>query len=172
MTCPAHDLAAVRGMLREEDVDAIQDICRSLPNVPVVADVGAGVGTTALAVWAIRPEAQIISVDHDAARLDEVRRLSGIPASWTAIESDSSEAAAIFPAETFDLLLLDTSHEYEDTMAELRAWLPHLRERAWVWCHDYLGEYPGCPRAIDEIVDEGLMSAYKTQGLGWLGRKA
>jgi predicted O-methyltransferase YrrM len=35
-----------------------------------------------------------------------------------------------------DILFLDSSHLYDDTVAELRAWLPHLAVDGLIMCHD------------------------------------
>ena len=67
------------------------------------------------------------------------------------------------------MLLIDTSHEYEQTVAELEAWLPLVRLGAPVWLHDYRGPYPGVKRAVDEAVEAGLLRPHSTRGLGWGG---
>ena len=54
-------------MLEQEDVDLILDICKTLPKWKrvLVADVGAGVGTTALTALVGLADCMVISVDTD-----------------------------------------------------------------------------------------------------------
>jgi hypothetical protein len=57
-------------------------------------------------------------------------------------------------------MFLDTTHLYQDTRAELLAWIPKLRRDAVLCGHDYLLHlHPrwsdrGVRRAVDEIVAE------------------
>jgi predicted O-methyltransferase YrrM len=51
-----------------------------------------------------------------------------------------------------DLLFIDSSHTHEDTVAEVRAWQPHLRPGAPVLFDDYTHpDYPGVREAIEEL---------------------
>lgn len=55
-----------------------------------------------------------------------------------------------------DLLYIDSSHDREQTIAEVRAWRPHLRAGAMVLFDDYEHpEYPGVREAITELGLEG-----------------
>lgn len=173
MSCPAHQLATTRRFLDWEDVDLIRELARSLPPDPVVADLGAGSGTTAGAVFAERPDANVVTVDHSAEAVDWAWRfLDGCGVSsdcWRGVVADSVEAAATVAAP-LDMLLIDSSHEYDHTVAELAAWLPRVRPGGVVWCHDYRGPYPGVARAVDEAVARGEIQLIAVRGLGWGGR--
>ncbi len=51
-----------------------------------------------------------------------------------------------------DLLYIDSSHGREQTIAELRAWQPQLRDGALVLFDDYTHpDYPGVREAIEEL---------------------
>jgi len=53
-------------------------------------------------------------------------------------------------------LYVDSSHEREQTIAEVRAWQPHLRSGALVLFDDYTNpEYPGVREAVEELELEG-----------------
>jgi predicted O-methyltransferase YrrM len=55
-----------------------------------------------------------------------------------------------------DLLYIDSSHAREQTIAEVRAWQPHLRLGAPVLFDDYSHtDYPGVREAIEELGLEG-----------------
>jgi predicted O-methyltransferase YrrM len=54
--------------------------------------------------------------------------------------------------EAVDLLYVDSSHEHQETLDELRAWKPVLRSGALVVFDDYTHpDYPGVRAAIEEL---------------------
>lgn len=178
---PAHELAASRRMLVAEDVDLIQMLAGRLRLMPSVIDLGAGSGTTALAVLAVRPFAQITSVDIDQGALDWAEKAVGIyrDADWLGIRAKSWEAAVLrsrFSAPV-DLLLVDASHEREDVERDLTAWLPLMRSGGLVWLHDFAPPpskwrqpaSPGVARAILTFTAAGLLEPLEARGLGWAG---
>ncbi len=55
-----------------------------------------------------------------------------------------------------DLLYIDSSHEREQTIEEVRAWQPYLRPGAQIVFDDYANpDYPGVREAIEELGLEG-----------------
>lgn len=68
-----------------------------------------------------------------------LRRLSGeFPnANVVILQSDSVKAAASFKPESVDVIMLDTSHTYEQTHREIEAWLPKLKPGGSFLFHDY-----------------------------------
>ena len=171
MTCPAHALAASRHFLEAEDVDLIRELVRRIRRRHAfVVDLGAGSGTTALACFAERSQhITVLTVDISADALawagkavENIGRL----ADWTSLQGDAVHVG-LETQFTADLLLLDTSHEFEATLRELTAWLPHLRGRRQVWCHDYVGSR--VKDAVDQLLAADVLKTYKVQGLGWSG---
>lgn len=170
MSCPAHELATARAFLRLEDVDFIRDVAHSLPENPIVVDLGAGGGTTALAVFAQRDDARILTVDEAEEALSSCEAVVtniGRRAHWVGWLADSVEAASSFDREA-DLIMLDTSHAYEHTVREIEAWLPKLKPGGVFWFHDYvdIGNGYGVDRAVDEAVRRGELSIMDVAGLG------
>ena len=57
--------------------------------------------------------------------------------SWTFIQGDDMDAAvqSLLPAQC-DILFVDTSHEYEHTLAELRAYMPRVAPGGVALFHD------------------------------------
>lgn len=55
-----------------------------------------------------------------------------------------------------ELLFIDSTHEQEGTVAEVRAWLPHLARGALIVLHDYGNPaFPGVAEAVEELQLEG-----------------
>lgn len=172
MSCAAHSLALTRLFLKTEDVDLIRRLVSELPEVPVVIDIGAGSGTTALAVFAERELAHVTTIDHDQANIDWAALAvenAGFRATWASVTKDSVEAAAIFKNNGAHMIMLDTSHTHHDTRAEIAAWLPKLRSKGIFWFHDYIGS--GVNLAVNEAVQLGLLKEISQEGLGWAGWK-
>jgi len=56
--------------------------------------------------------------------------------------------------EFFDFVYIDSSHHYEETLAEINAWLPLVRKLGIIGGHDYAAtrpEHQGVRRAVDEV---------------------
>lgn len=168
MSCPAHALAESRRYLTSGDVDLIRRLCAVLDDEPIVVDLGAGSGTTAGAVFAERPSAFVMTVDIEQSAVDwaEAFITQAYPDTrlWCGLTCDSVWAARIFGDDTLDLLLIDSSHEYDHTVAEIAAWLPKVKRGAAIWCHDYTDLYPGVRRAVDEAVASGVVEPVAQDG--------
>ena len=55
-----------------------------------------------------------------------------------------------------DLLFVDTTHEQADTIREVQAWRPVLRDGAWLVLDDYgHPEFPGVQAAVSEMQLDG-----------------
>jgi len=194
MSCPAHDLADSRRLLTREDVDCLQRLALRLPGRGVVLELGAGSGTSALAILCVRPDLMIVSVDiseeaiHSTAELlsnaADQRFIMRPDTCWRGVIADSCDVVAIadpmadIKSGTPDALLIDSSHELEATRRELDTWLPALRSHGHVWAHDYdaaaavaqgIDAYPGVGTAIDEAVALGRLVTGGVEGLGWWG---
>jgi hypothetical protein len=165
-------------MLVKGDVDLIRHMASGLREFPAVVDLGAGSGTTALAVLAERPEARILTVDIDQDNLNWCQQAvaNAFPlADWIGWHGRSSQPPE--GIEPIDFLLIDAGHTYLDVMRDVLAWRG-IAEVLWV--HDYappppdfgMGEdpYPGVRRAIEELTRGGIIERYRTDGMGWAGR--
>lgn len=183
---PAHRLAASRRFLTQEDVDDLIDIAVGLPLNANVVDLGAGTGTTAIAMLQTRPDIHVWTYDISAeavdwARLNIVGFLDTIALEhWTGHVSDASRAARFFQSPVH-ALLHDASHEEEDVFENVYEWYEKLVTGAMIWVHDYLPmpgaeeTYPGVKTAVDRLRSEHRMafsvfSPFAT-GIGWMGRK-
>ena len=84
----------------------------------------------------------------------------------------SVDAAARFPASTFDWVYLDTDHSYETTRDELRAYAPLVKPEGLIAGHDYVmgnwgsGYRYGVMEAVHEFcAAEGWALRYVTASL-------
>ena len=186
MSCPGHAKAKATGIIHPRDVDLIRDAVRQLESGGIVVDLGAGWGATALAAFSERRDISVYSVDHDPTRIAAVKESledAGPGKFWVGVPKRSIEAAGFFGDETVALILLDTSHEYEDTVNEIKAWLPKLLLEGLFWFHDYdagHGDvprplpqylYPGLQQAVDEAIARGELVELNRKGWSILTQK-
>lgn len=85
------------------------------------------------------------------------RNLSGLNNVVT-IQMTSLEAANKFRGESFDMIFIDGSHDYEDVKADILAWLP-LLSPGGVFCgHDYTWS-AHVARAVNECIAQHRIAA-------------
>ena len=77
---------------------------------------------------------------------------------------NSVDGAAHFREEgcSFDMIFIDAGHNYEDVIADIRAWKPLLASGGVLCGHDYAEYHPGVIRAVDELVPK-----FKVIGTIW-----
>lgn len=167
------------GLLLPDDIAFIRELVGGLPKEPVqVVDLGAGSGTTALAVFSARQkDISVLSVDVRASAIEATRANMaqyGYLHSWQGVVERSDRVSMPWPRMAVDLLLCDSTHDYASQQDELIYWFKELRKWAVVWVHDAslssAGTYPGVRLAIDEFVDQGRLEPIGERGLGWAGR--
>lgn len=173
----AHSLAASRNMLCQEDVDLIQKTVKKylmFRMIPEVIDIGAGSGTTALAVLCANGSAVVHSVDTDKRNLDwaeEAVKQAGFHNSWAGWNMDSAAFAEKLGYEP-DLILIDGDHSYEGVKRDIEAFVPRVRQGGYIWFHDYHGpEKYGVEEAVDEAITDGRLAVVEKAGWGILTRK-
>lgn len=175
----AEALALSRNFLTVADVELLKRCARTLPRsyTVQVIDLGCGSGTTALAILEAHPRADVVSYDISQDNLnwtEELLKRCGYIDRWQGYRVDAVSAAQGWIGSKVDAVMLDASHLYQETLAELKAWVPLVRRRGWVWCHDYQGDggmaegENGVRRAVDEYVSENqrLFTDRTVHGLG------
>lgn len=191
MSCHAHTLAASRNMLVAEDVDLIREMVSNFKSdeALLAVDLGAGAGTTALAIFAERQVGvRVISVDHNPESL----HWAGVAVSnigragqWQGVLSYAAAEALVAQEAVggvrLGLLLVDDDHSRDGVLMACRHFLPLVSEAGAVWFHDYASaigripgvteEYPGVRQAVEEMVAAGILSIIEARGLGVLAWK-
>lgn len=181
-------LAASRMYLTQDDVLLIQTLVREMlakrPDDDPdhgsrlhVANLGAGSGTTALAVLDEYDEAHIYTYDIDQANLDwteQALRNCYPDAGWFPRLMDAEDGGRQGEPYAIDLLLHDASHERANVDRDLRAWVPRLADDALIWVHDYFpppetwGQpaSPGVAEAVHALIEDGVVVTAHTHSDG------
>lgn len=129
---------------------------------PVFVNIGAGAGTSGLALREGCQRAKIYTVDISpggplGGMENEVNAFADTDLELpTQILGDSKEVGAIWKWGEIDLLFIDGDHSYEGCRGDLAAWLPHLKPGGWLLVHDYDGKFwPDVTRVMDELENQG-----------------
>lgn len=137
------------------EVPTLKWLVQSLPPHPLVVNIGAGAGTSGLAILESRPDAWLVTVDIQdesspfgclVAERDVVNRaglgdIFGFR--WFQIHADSKEVGRNYrhwfanltkmPAMVF----VDGDHSYEGCKGDIEAWMPHLAPGGIIAVHDF-----------------------------------
>lgn len=130
-----------------------------------------GESTTAFLAAAEKTGGHVWSVDLTGAGVPAHWRQSPV---WTFIEGDDMQVE--LPDRKFDVMLIDSSHRYEHTLAELRRFVPLMNPGATVFMHDTLlenfdgdAEFP-VARALNQFCAETGLSWTEHGGQYGLGQ--
>lgn len=146
------------GYLRTVEVELLADVAsETCVSSPVFVNVGAGTGTSGLALREGCNNAMIYTIDISpggplGGLQNERNSFSGtglvLP---TQILGGSIDVARSWPYGKIDLLVIDDNHLYDHVIEEIPAWLVHMRPGGLVAFHDYSSaHWPGVKSAIDE----------------------
>lgn len=68
----------------------------------------------------------------------------------TMLRTTSDEAVTMYWSPPQDIVFIDAGHDYENALADIRAWWPLVREGGYLCGHDYQHKFPGVMRAVAE----------------------
>lgn len=69
----------------------------------------------------------------------DAARNNGMPLSWH---------QAVLSEPRYDIVFIDAGHDYENALADIKAWWPLVREGGYLCGHDYQHKFPGVMRAV------------------------
>jgi predicted O-methyltransferase YrrM len=156
----AEELSAAFGFLHKDEVPELKRLARLLPDNPVVVNLGAGTGNSGVAFLESRLDLFLITVDKT---LDiDPRGGLGNEAYWIEkagiakdryrhIHGDTAKTGWAWDGDPVQAVFVDADHSYEGCLADIDAWLPHIKDGGIMAFHDYSSEvWPAVARAVDE----------------------
>lgn len=162
----AHSVAAWTGYLHHEEVDALKELARALPQNAHIINIGAGNGTSGLAFMEARADLLVTTIDiqlesspYGCLQGEEmVFRSAGF---WgdprhEQIHGDSKEVGKQWADKRLaqvDMVFVDGGHQYHEAKGDLDIWTPLIRPGGILVVHDYQKVekiWPGVDRAVDE----------------------
>ena len=170
MTRSSYELSDWLEYLSHKEIDALKELATLLPKDCIVVNIGAGCGTSALALLESRPDLTLYTIDIR----DESSPLGCLEGELIAIKDsgvdyegryfqicgDSKKVGKSWGKEV-DMVFVDGDHSYDGCKGDIEAWLPWT-ESIMVF-HDYKKTEKPHP-GVDEAVME-LMFKYPIAGL-------
>jgi predicted O-methyltransferase YrrM len=147
VTTMALDLSRAFGYLFPHEVYAMQAFAHSLPAGSTVVNIGAGSGTSSLAMTEANPSLKIWTVDISLSgplggMENERNAFAGTGLTLpTQILGDSKEIGRNWPVEgapdQLDLIFVDGDHSIEGITGDILAWKGHVKPGGLMLFHDY-----------------------------------
>ena len=75
----------------------------------------------------------------------------------------SLQASELYADNSLDFVFIDASHDYENVMADIKAWYPKIKFGGTMSGDDYCPGWEGVMRAVDEYFGAGNIKVYGTQ---------
>lgn len=155
----SYDLSRAFGMQTPKEVYTLRVLAWSLPENPVIVNIGAGTGTSSLAFAESRRDAKIYTVDiSDGGPLggmeNEVNAFNDTNDSGltlpTQIVGDSKSIGKTW-REPADLVFIDGDHSYQGCLGDIQAWRKHVKPGGLLALHDYDRDvWPDVARAVED----------------------
>ena len=154
----SEDLCKMHGMLIWPEAQILKKCASMLPENPIIINIGAGVGTSAVAILEERPDAFIFSVDKDAALFERMSLTDcGIDISrCVRLLGRSWEVGRNFPFASH-MIFVDGDHGTKAVEQDIAAWLPNVLPNGIMAFHDY--KHPNVPKLTDVV--NSFMSTYE-----------
>lgn len=147
--------------MTEAEVKLLQSCVISIgKEEPVLVNIGAGAGTSSLAMREVAPKAVLYSVD-----ISPGGPLGGLEGERNAFKDaglrypvqilgDSKDAAMYYASDVkldIDLILIDDGHLKDDVVRDITSWIPYLKRNGVIVFHDYGAErWPNVKEVVDE----------------------
>lgn len=156
----SEELQQAFGYLFPDEVRALKQLARGLPDNPVVVNIGAGAGTSGLAFMESRPDLYLYTVDiqSENSPLGSLysEKMVFVQASipdgrYTQICADSKPLGIAWRV-TFgqslkigygwgkgliDMVFVDADHTYNGCKGDILAWLPNIKPGGIMAVHDF-----------------------------------
>lgn len=164
ITFYSYDLAQAFGMQTPAETFTLRTLAWSLPENPVIINIGAGTGTSSLAFAESRPDASITTIDVSlggplGGLENEVNafRPTGLKMPAQRL-GDSKQAGLSWNGPKADLILIDGDHSYEGCFGDICAWRDHVKPGGLLALHDYERDvWPDVKKVVDE---SGALEAF------------
>jgi len=161
MSKTSEEFACAFGYLTLDEFQAIKTLAKMVnANLPTFVNIGAGSGTSTLALAEARSDALLYEVDHSQggprgglentrnAFHDAGRRM---PAQ---LLGASHEIANQWQDGDIDLIFIDDGHKEPEIRGDIRYWSRHFRHGTIVAFHDYgSNNWPDVKKVVDEEME-------------------
>ena len=119
--------------------------------------------------WADRPlTADELSVAYWEGIYKQVVLWAADKKSVQIVRAPSVEAAKRFPDNFFDIVFIDSVHDWPNGINDIYAWLPKVKDDGILCGHDYVKRFEGMIRAVDTAFGDHFLLEDDTGGSWWV----
>ena len=109
--------------------------------------------------------------NHSKKEWEEIKSLALKQVGWAKnrvrVYQGTSEGAAEYYDEKFDVVFLDGDHSYEGCSKDIQLWWPKVAEGGYLGGHDYGREEYGVTEAVSEFAEEEGLEVVLGQNFTW-----
>jgi predicted O-methyltransferase YrrM len=152
--------------LTPDEAEFLMRHVRTLPPKPKVVNVGAGAGTSGMAIMLARPEDDVTLYTVDINWSSPLGSLKGelnafaragltdISQRHFQIQGDSGVIASAWAFGSVNMAFIDDGHNAPDIQRDIDGWLPIVKPGGLIAFHDYGSpNWPAVKEAVDRLVD-------------------
>lgn len=124
-----------------KECEALQELCKQLPENPTIVQIGAERGTSTLAMLEARPDAFIYSIDMGECKseFDNLRK-AGLDTNRVQRVLGKSQDVGKTWNKFCDLLFIDGDHRYAGVKSDIELFRPWVKSGGIIAFHDYIPE--------------------------------
>lgn len=94
-----------------------------------------------------------------------LRNMKPVEGHYTAVRMASVPAAGQYQDNSLDMVFIDAAHDYDNVLADIKAWLPKVKSGGYMSGHDC--NHPPIKQALQETIGK-----YETIGSCWFTQKS
>lgn len=152
-------LGRASGYMQPEEIDYLKELVRSLPDNPRVVNIGAGRGSSGMAMAESRPDVHITTIDicqsGPIGSLDSEKNAFSATSYKVPDEilGDSKDVGKKWDRGMLDLIFVDGDHSRNGVRGDIEAWMGFVKPSGIIVFHDC--DDPGFPevrKAVDELI--------------------
>ena len=165
----SYEIARQTTLMGKVEIDIMKKHVRKLPENAVVVIIGAGAGTSSLAILEERLDVVIFSIDtvfptdhrYTPGEKENLKK-AGMWDNGCVIQiiGNSQRIGKTWPYR-YDMLFVDGDHRYEYVKPDIDLWIPKAKENAVIMFHDYTTSDIKPKAGVKRAVDETLLDEWK-----------
>jgi len=125
-------------------------------------------GSTGADVGVFNVYFQAHANDQDAAYKEFLGFIEPVKDYITPIRMDSISASKLYADESLDFVFIDADHEYENALADIKAWYPKVKIGGMIGGDDFGNATAGISRAVTELIQNFHLNNI---GFCWIATK-
>src|SRR3990167_7946056 len=135
MSHTAESLQAAFKYLFPDEIPFLKELAQSLPDNPMVVNIGAGAGTSGLAFMESRSDLRLITIDIQYENSpfgcifaeERLMTENGYSKRYKSIIGRSQQIGFGWKQGKVDMVFVDGGHEYDECSGDILAWLPNIK---------------------------------------------